>query len=507
VRLSHEVPTQRSRNGGVASQMPERRIVDPSPRVDHGRRADRQQPTDRPASRLRRIDAFPHTRRPLPWMLAAFFVVLFLEPVDSTNLKLSLPVGSNLDRVAIVGLVVGWFWFGGDERAFMRTRRSKLFPAAAAVFVLIAITSLLIGIDRTINLGELGLAGKRMALLGSFLTLGWFTLSALRFEDLRGFCSLIIGLATVMAIGMLIERRTGYNVFYNGVGALFKPIATVAPSPTDIHPAFGTDGRPVVVGPTLHGLAATTMLVVAFPLVLVRALDATSRRPRVINAVLMVLLFSGALATSKRTALVVPVAVIVYVTLYRPRQMLRYLPIGLLCALALAHVASPGSLGEILNPSTTTMSTAHRSEDLTNLMPDLLTHPALGRGYGTLNPDEPAQFRINDDEYLDEVWEVGLVGVAAYLWLILSPIVVAGRAIRARDPTVEPVALATSAGCVAYLVANVLFDAMSYVQAPYMFFFIAALTTIAAAGPEGRSVAPDRADVGAAVPLPALSAG
>ena len=47
-------------------------------------------------------------------------------------------------------------------------------------------------------------------------------------------------------------------------------------------------------------------------------------------------------------------------------------------------------------------------------------------------------------------------------------------------------ALAASAGCVAYLVVNALFDAMSFPQAPYMFFMVAALTTIAAAGPAGN---------------------
>ncbi len=428
-------------------------------------------------------DAFPHTRRPLPWVLAAFFLMLFFVPVDSTRLKLSLPVGSNIDRFAVVGLVVAWFWFGGDERAFMRTRRSKLYPAAACIFLVLAVASLLLGIDRTINLGELGLAEKRFALLGSFLILSWFTLSALRFEDLRGFCSYIIGLATLMAIGMLVERRTGYNIFYNWSGLILKPIAAVAPSPTDIHPAFGTDGRPVVVGPTLHGLAATTMLVVAMPFALVRVLDAASRKSWWLNVLALVLMFSGAMATSKRTALVVPIAVILYVALYRPRQMFRYLPAGLACLAVLVHVASPGSLGEILDPGTTTASTSHRAADLSSLMPDIWTHPAFGRGYGTLDPDLPGQFRINDNEYLDEVWEVGVVGLCAYLWVILSPIVLARRAIRLRDPTVAPLALATSAGCVAYLVVSALFDAMSYPQAPYMFFFVAALTTIAVAGP------------------------
>jgi hypothetical protein len=421
-------------------------------------------------------------------MLAGFFALLFLVPVDSTTLKVSLPVGANIDRFAVLALVAGWFWFGGDERAFLRTRRSKLYATAAAVFLAIAIASLLVGIDRTVNLGELNLAEKRFGLLGSYLVIAWFTLTALRYEDLRGFCTYIILLGCVMAVGMLVERRTGYNVFYSLSASILKPIAHVATAPTDIHPGFGTDGRPVVVGPTIHGLAATTMLVVAFPLALVRVLDATSRKSWWLNVLALLLLFSGAMATSKRTALVVPVAVLLYVTWHRRRQMLRYLPVALVCMVALVHVSSPGALGKILDPSSTTMSTAHREGDFTDLMPDVLTHPALGRGFGTLDPEQPGIFRINDDEFLDEVWEVGILGLCAYLWMILAPIITAQRAIRGPDRAKGSLALGASAGCVAYLVANALFDAMSFPQAPYMFFFIASVTVIAAAGRDPAEV-------------------
>ncbi len=229
-------------------------------------------------------DAFPHTRRPLPWLLAAFLAMLFFIPVDSTELRVHLPVGSQIDRFAVIGLVLAWICFGGDQRAFLRTKRSKLYVGAALLFVTVAVASLLFDVGRIVNLDEFTLAEKRFALLGSFLLLSWFTLTALRFEDVRGFSTYLIGIATVMAIGMLIERHTGYNVFYNWSAVILKPIATVAPSPTNIHPEVGSDGRVSVVGPTLHGLAATTMLVIVMPFALVRILDAVTRRSWCLNA-------------------------------------------------------------------------------------------------------------------------------------------------------------------------------------------------------------------------------
>ena len=443
-----------------------------------------QSPARRPAAR----DAFPHTRRPLPWALAAFLAMLFLVPVNSTELNVHLPVGSQIDRFAIVGLILAWFCFGGDQRAFLRTRRSKLYVTAACVFLAIAVASLLLDSGRIINIGDFSLAEKRFALLGSFLVLSWFTLTALRFEDVRGFCTYLIGLGTTMALGMLIERHTGYNVFYNWSAVIFKPIASVAPSPTDIHPAFGSDGRVTVVGPTLHGLAATTMLVVVMPFALVRLFDATSRKSWWLNAAAFALMLAGAVATDRKTALLVPVALVIYLACYRPRQVLRLAPIGLVVLVGFVHLASPGALGTILNPNEgiQSSSTEHRLGDFTDVAPDVFAHPVLGRGFGTLDPDQPNQFRINDDEYIDEIWEVGVVGLLAYLWMILTPVLAARKAIRARDPDVAPLALAASGGCVAYLVVNALFDAMSFPQAPYMFFMVAALTTIVAAGPAGN---------------------
>ncbi len=435
-------------------------------------------------------DAFPHTRRPLPWILAGFLAMLFFVPIASTELKVHLPVDSRIDRFAVIGLVLAWFWFGGDQRAFLRTRRSKLFVTAACLFLALAVASLLLDVGRIINLGDLELAGKRFALLGSFLVFSWFVLTALRFEDVRGFATYLIGLATMMSVGMLIERRTGYNIFYNWSNAILGPIANVAPAPTDIHPVFGTEGRLVVVGPTQHGLAATTMLVVVMPFALVRVFDAATRKSWWLNALAFALMLAGAMATDRKTALLVPIAVVLYIACYRPRQVLRLAPLGLVVLVGVVHFASPGALGTVLNfnKDVNSNSTTHRVGDFTDVAPDVLAHPALGRGFGTLNPDQPTQFRINDDEYIDELWEVGALGLAAFMWMILAPVISARAAIRSRGPTVASLALATSAGCIAFFVVCVLFDALSFPQAPYMFFLVAALTTIASAGPAGNVV-------------------
>jgi len=440
------------------------------------------------ATRVR--DAFPHTKRPLPWILAGFLAMLFFVPISGTELNIHLPVDSRIDRFAIVVLVLSWIWFGGDQRAFLRTRRSKLFVTAACVFLVLAVASLLLDVGRIVNLGDFKLAEKRFALLGSFLILSWFALTALRFEDVRGFVTYLIGLATLTSLGILVERHTGYNVFYEWTRAILGPAGKVVPSPTIIHPAFGTEGRVTVVGPTLHGLAAATMLLIVMPFALVRMLDATSRRSWSMNAAAVLLMCAAALATDRKTALLLPIAVVLYVACYRPRPMMRLVPIGVVVLAGFVHFAAPGAIGVVtnVNRDVHSNSTEHRVGDFTDVEPDVLAHPLIGRGFGTLDPDQPSQFRINDDEYIDELWQVGAFGLFAFIWMILAPIVTARRAIRSRGAPGASLALATSAGCVAFLVVCALFDSLSFAQAPYMFFLVAALTTIAAAGPEGNVV-------------------
>lgn len=437
-----------------------------------------------------RRDAFPYTSRPLPWVLAAFMAMVFFIPVDGTELKVNIGVDAHPDRFAVILLVLAWVCFGGDQRAFVHTRRSKLYVTAAVFFLVVAVASLLFDAPRIINMGELQLSEKKFALLGSFLVLGWFALTALRFEDLRGFTSYLIGLAVLMAIGMLVERHTGYNVFYEWTRSIFKPIASVIPSPTNIHPGLNDEeGRAIVVGPTRHGLAATAMLVMIMPFALVRMLDASSRRSRWLNAAAFMLLMGGAVATDRKTALLVPLAVIVYVAWYRPR-LLRLVPLGLVLLVGAIHFAAPGSLGTLLevNHDVNNTSTLHREHDFTDLRPDVLAHLAFGRGYGAVNTEEPYIFRINDDEYLDELWTVGFVGLFAFIWLILSPVVLARKAIRRRGSPVSSLALAASAGCVAFFVVCALFDSWSYSEPAYIFFLLGGLATIAAAGPEGNVV-------------------
>ena len=50
-------------------------------------------------------DNWPHTRRPLPWLLAGFLAMLFLLPFDSIILKVHMPANATLDRVLLMSML------------------------------------------------------------------------------------------------------------------------------------------------------------------------------------------------------------------------------------------------------------------------------------------------------------------------------------------------------------------------------------------------------------------
>jgi hypothetical protein len=428
-----------------------------------------------------RPDIWPHTTRLLPWLLAGFLTLLFLVPVTDVSLDVPTPVDPTIDRFALSGVICVWIlvaWL--RRRPQVRAEHPQLFLWATVTFVSIALLSLVMNAADVASHDLLGLAQNRLAVLLSLVLLGWFTVAAMRPGELANFSLLLIVLASVVAVGIIWERRTGYNVFYSLIGHSFDPVASVASSPTDIHPELSDQSRAVIVGPTDHPLAATTMLAMAFPFAIVGFMDA-KRDQRWLYALAAALIFGAALATERKTAVVAPLAAGAVIAAYRPRAAVRLLPLGLVTIIVI-HLAAPGALGTIyqLRHPFSVSSSVDRTDDYVAISPDFLARPLLGWGYGTRDVSQVDRVRILDNEYLNEVLTVGLIGTMAFIAMIISAMVVADRAIRGGNPARAGPALAASAACMAFLVASALFDSMSFVQAPYLFFLVAGIAVVAA---------------------------
>lgn len=435
---------------------------------------------DPPAAASEPGGNWPHTTRILPWMVAGFLVLLWLTPFNDIQLSSSLPVDLKLDRLVLPIIVLAWvFAFALGGRGGPRWRFTPIH-AALAVFAAAAGLSVVLNagyLDQTL---ELALALKKLALLTAYLCFFLVIASVVRKGEVRAFMNLILGLAAVVAVGTLWEFNFDYNVFYELTHKLLPGGFVFTASGID-----GVDeiGRRLVVGPTEHGLEVVAMLSMALPIAFVRLMETRRRRERLLYGLIICLIFGAALATYRKSAILAPIAACLVLAYFRRRELLRLAPLGLVLLVAIP-ILSPNALGSVveqLQPTKLGVSTvSDRVSDYDAIRPDVLSNPAFGRGFGSY---DHTSYRILDNELLTRLVESGIVGVLAFILVIVTIVGVAAPIIRSRDPARAPPALAIAAAAVPFLVLSALFDEMSFPHAPYALLTLAGLLAVLVSDP------------------------
>jgi O-antigen ligase len=417
-------------------------------------------------------------------MIAGFLVMLFLLPFDTIRFKLHLPANLTPDRLLLV-LMFGVVFARRISSGSGRRRRMTPIEIAVVTFVGVSLLSVALNIGRIYQDNQLGFVEKGLSQLVAYAAFFFIATATVRVPEMKHFGRLIMGLACLTSIGTIYESRTGYNVFYRWSAKLFAPLGSVAPSPTNIHPAFG---RPVIVGPTQHALALASMLSIALPFAVLPLLDGNPPpRQRLKYLLVIGLILAACLATGEKTAMLAPIAAFTLLSVYK-RRLLRWAPLAVIALIPVIHFAAPGALGGLkaLNPFGNSNYADGRVGDYAAIAPDVLSNPILGRGYGTLDPTNWLWYRILDNQYLDELFMVGFLGLLTYLAIVVTAIKTASRVIRSGGVRAPP-ALAAAAGCAAYGLVSATYDAMGYPQSTYSFLFAAALIAIAAKGRASES--------------------
>jgi O-antigen ligase len=315
-------------------------------------------------------------------------------------------------------------------------------------------------------------------LLLSYLSLFVMLSGVVRRTEVRPFLLYTLGLGVICALGMLVEYRTQYNVFFDSAakllpGSVFKV--------TWLQSGYDFGGRRLTHGPAVHGLVAVTMLSMALPIAVVGLVDAVRWRPRVLYGLAACVLMAAMLATQRKTALIAPGFAVLTLAYFRRGELLRLAPVAAVLLVALVLV-SPGTITPVIDQfrgqELAANTVSDRASDYDAIRPDVLSHLALGRGYGSY---QPLGHRILDSEILVRLVETGVFGLLAFLMLAVSVLGAVRRTIGSRHPTRAPSALACAAVAVVFLVTATLFDTMSFPQVPYIFLcfaaFAAALVT------------------------------
>jgi hypothetical protein len=428
------------------------------------------------------INNWPHTTRPLPWLLAGFLVMIFLVPFDSIAFKIHLPANATFDLVFLVGMI-GVF-VGGRAIQSRRGRppRRRLTPVEIAVLIFgaVALLSIVLNIDRIYQQNQVGFVEKAFSQLIAYGVFFFVVVATVRAAEMPAFSRLILALTCLSALGTFYESRTGYNVFYSWSATLLHPLAVVAKSPTIIHPLHG--GNKNVVGPTQHGLALASMLTIGLPFAVLPLLEARRMAERFRYLIIIGLIMAADLTTYRKTATYAPIAAFIVLAAYK-RQLLRRAPLALIVLIPVIHFVSPGALGGITKIIPTSSAggdyTDGRAGDYAAVAPDILNNVVIGRGYGTLDVSNWRTYRILDNQYLDTVFVVGVVGLAAYLAIVFTALMTAHGVIK-RGGVRAPPALAAAAGCAAFGLVSATYDAAGFPQAVYSFLFAAGLVAVAA---------------------------
>ena len=199
---------------------------------------------------------------------------------------------------------------------------------------------------------------------------------------------------------------------------------------------------------------------------------------------------AGAISTYRKTALIAPVSAILTLAYYRRRELVRLAPLGVIVLIAV-HLLSPGAFGAIteqLHPQRlgAVSTVSDRTSDYDAVKPDVWTHLAFGRGYGSY---EHATYRVLDMEMLRQLIEVGVVGLTAFIMLMVSIVATARAPIRRRRPDESRVALAAAATAVSFLVISTLFDVMSFPHCPYILLWMGGLLAVVVTNPAAEEPA------------------
>lgn len=431
-----------------------------------------------------RSDDWPHTTRVLPWMIATFIGMIWLLPINAITLQASLPVDLKLDRLVLPVIVLTWLLSLAAGGPGAPRWRFTTIHAAIAIFVAVAFLSVVLNATLLSQSLELELAIKKLTLLAAFFSLFLVVASSVRPSEVRAFMTLTLVLAVVCALGVLWEYRFDSNVFYTWSAKLL-PFFQVAEVDTT---GFDEIGRRAVIGSADLSLEVVAMLSLALPIAFVRVMHSNRLKERLFCGLAICILLGAMIATYRKSALLAPLTVFLVLAYYRRRELLRLAPLGLVLLLTIP-VLAPNALGSIFDqfqPSRLGVSTvSDRISDYDAIRPDLLSHLAFGRGFGSY---EHTIYRVLDNDLLMRVVETGLVGLAAFVLMLVMMIGVAAPIIRGRNPNWAPPALAVAAAAAAFLVLSALFDVMSFPHGPYILMVLAGLlaVVVGATQDEGR---------------------
>lgn len=410
------------------------------------------------------------------WRTGIGLLLLVLMLVPSRIYRLPFATAFDVDpyRLCLVLLVAAWCVAAISHRRFS-IRRTYLDVGVGLFMAAIAL-SYLLNAQNFSAAPEFLTMLKSSAYVASFpLTFYLVATTVSRSEDAIALTNMIMVVAAVTGVLAIYERTTEFSIFLHL--NQFVPILEHVVTSNELLPAYR--GALRVTGTTAHPIAFATMLSMVFPIALSRMLGAPSRKMRAFSAVCAAMIGAGVFLALSRTGLLglLTGGAVLFLGFPAHRKRLIIAAIGLT---GLVHLFFRGILSSLLEAITPSFVMSQekgnmngRLVDYARSLPHIRNHPMFGGGFNTFGPE---QFGFIDNQYLKFVLEIGILGVAAYLYLLWRAVTVPFTAGVRASGEKGAILIGFAGAAAVFGATSVTFDTVGFPQITYLFFALCGLS-------------------------------
>lgn len=376
------------------------------------------------------------------------------------------PLGGagSLSTIFGLGMLLWWIWHQVRHQRPNEFRRVQPVRMAFVVFVLAGLASYTVAALSSLPFPDQNASNLVLLNIASYAGVLLLANDGIngreRFLVLLRRISMAGGLYAALG---LVQFFTGHNI----VDSIQIP--GLASGGTG-----GVDTRGDFVRPestARHALEYAAVLSMVLPIALTMAIR-ESKRAMFLRWFPVVAIFMAAFLSVTRSALLGIVAVLlVLIPTWEPaiRKMAAWAALG---GAVVMYALVPGLAGTILGMfSGNDPSVDSRTDSFAVVGGYLGISPIFGRGLGTMGP----QYRIFDNQYIGFIIEIGLVGAAAFILMVLTAMVATFLRRRAPDQLIGSLGPALSAAVLAGALLSAFFDSFHFPQAVGMLFLMIGL--------------------------------
>jgi O-antigen ligase len=413
-----------------------------------------QPPTRRGVERPPAADPQPRVSRDPMIVLQLYVVVL----VGSPSIYVIEPLGAAGTPATILGVIFLMLWLVGLVTQQNRVLRATPVHWALAAVCTATVLAVFAGLLRPITAAEVSSSLRGLIMLASWAGVILLVADTMRSRARLGaFLRLIVFMGSVLALLGVIQFVWGVNFI-----ELLRFPGLVANE--DGGSVYSRSGFPRVSATALHSIEFSAILGTILPVAVYLAFTATHRRA-LQWAQLAVIALAIPLTVSRSGMLGLIIGVLFAFIVASRRQRL-----WLLCLLPVAVIAfrlvMPGLLGtirELFLDAGDDVSIDGRVRDYEAVEAFFQQSPWIGRGPFTFLP---SMYRTLDNQFLGVLIEQGVVGLAAFLALLVVAIVVCVvSGARASDRERRLQAFALAAGLTSTTVMCATFDVFGFPMA------------------------------------------